>query len=691
MGESSGSISLAELRSEVTSYLSNEEHDADLGEELLKNTVERVGALVSRVQGTFEFEVQPLREYFAARHLHKTAPYSPVGTTKKGTRPDRFIALAGNFYWTNVTRFFCGFYDKGELASLVEGIEQLSEDDRYAFINHPRRLSFMLLSDYVFSESPRTMRKLLEFVSNGNGFLRFISSEKNNNPRALSLPESGGQKIFFEMCAKRLEQEKNSFRRRQIRRVMGRNAKQVKRKEYWIENFKARTLMCDAFLCALDLRLAGAFSNEEIRNYFQGDLSSQLKWFTLRSRWEAIVEDAELYAFAKKRFLDGVQTNYYRHQQTSDNVTGYEMLSIIIQPSHFSGIFDVPHELYITQFLMRYGYFINDPHLREKDDFDLFAKRLLSLVDGEIWHWQSNHKNWEQLVDCGLEYAPKSHLFLNIALLSLGVNLDYISDEVRELNPEAVISVEEQPAAEWSSEGFNLSLGLVSRLQYASTKSDDLGWWESQYTALGEDEDFVFLKAMLCICSQEIIEHFREYVSERLEAFSTADWRVFCREISNAYRTQRNGGSDDVTWFNVSKIQSNRLIYLMALRASSSGRNRELGRVCFANYDGNDGRILNTAFSWEVHNTESNMHIEIDWDYFCELSKKIVLSNSEFGGYQSVQLDMPLEVAKDILENAVKHCSAAISIAERSTSAQSSETAAKVSDVATTNEWFALT
>ena len=108
----------AELHNNVKTYLETEGHESEMAEELLKGTVERVGALVSRVEGMFEFEVQPLREYFAARHLYKTAPYSPTGKARKGTRPDRFQALARSFYWTNVTRFFCGFYDVGELGVL---------------------------------------------------------------------------------------------------------------------------------------------------------------------------------------------------------------------------------------------------------------------------------------------------------------------------------------------------------------------------------------------------------------------------------------------------------------------------------------------------------------------------------------------------------------------------------------------
>ena len=94
-----GNITKAELRSEVKTYLETREHDPGLTDELFRGTVERIGALVSRVEGVYEFEVQPLREYFAARHLYKTAPYSPPGRQCKGTRPERFEALARNFYW----------------------------------------------------------------------------------------------------------------------------------------------------------------------------------------------------------------------------------------------------------------------------------------------------------------------------------------------------------------------------------------------------------------------------------------------------------------------------------------------------------------------------------------------------------------------------------------------------------------
>ena len=112
-GHSRGSISSEKLRSLLEEYLVSEGRDRSIVDALFTGMVERVVALVSRVQGTYEFEVQPLREYFAARHLYETASYSPPGNESQGTKPDRFDAIAENFYWLNVTRFYAGCYSKG--------------------------------------------------------------------------------------------------------------------------------------------------------------------------------------------------------------------------------------------------------------------------------------------------------------------------------------------------------------------------------------------------------------------------------------------------------------------------------------------------------------------------------------------------------------------------------------------------
>ncbi|MFM6138923.1 MAG: NACHT domain-containing protein [Sphaerospermopsis kisseleviana] len=125
-----------ELHNLLVNYLTNEGYQQSLVNDLLVCMVERVGALVSRVEGTYEFEVQPLREYFAAKYLYVTAPQSPPGNEKPGTKPDRFDAIARDFYWLNVTRFYAGCYSKGELADLIDRIEELISEEGYSLISY---------------------------------------------------------------------------------------------------------------------------------------------------------------------------------------------------------------------------------------------------------------------------------------------------------------------------------------------------------------------------------------------------------------------------------------------------------------------------------------------------------------------------------------------------------------------------
>jgi hypothetical protein len=171
----------------VSDYLVQEGHDPTLGQELFAGIVDRVVALVSRIEGTFEFEVQPMREYFAARHLFNTAPLSSPGKERSGARPDRFDAIARNFYWLNVTRFYAGFYSKGELPSLVERLQDLSQQDGFKHISYPKSLATMLLSDWVFAQNPRSVQQVVDLVLDGIG-IRLLTNHASPR-RRLGLTE----------------------------------------------------------------------------------------------------------------------------------------------------------------------------------------------------------------------------------------------------------------------------------------------------------------------------------------------------------------------------------------------------------------------------------------------------------------------------------------------------------------------
>jgi len=209
--KSKGSITEDQLKILLKDYLTREGHKASLVDELFVGMVERVVALVSRVQGTFEFEVQPLREYFAARHLYETAPYSPPGREQRGTKPERFDVLARNFYWLNVTRFYCGCYSRGELSSLADGLMELAKAEEYRYTSYPQLLILMLLGDWVFTQQPLTVSRLTESLLD-EPRLKVLLSSLNRERTSVSLiaPERCGRTELLAGCLRVLSSESNT-------------------------------------------------------------------------------------------------------------------------------------------------------------------------------------------------------------------------------------------------------------------------------------------------------------------------------------------------------------------------------------------------------------------------------------------------------------------------------------------------
>lgn len=189
-----GDISFEELRSVFSEYLRHQERPTNLVDELFEGA-ERVFVLVSRNQGRFEFEVQPIREFFAARYLYKTAPHSTSASPKRGAKPQRLEQLIRNPYWVNVARFFAGWYDEGELADLSRHLQDLCEDPDYRLLSHSRYLIWYILQDYTMAESQRDTRILVESMADPLG-IRLLTSRHSRIQG--SGPGVGKSSLVFE-------------------------------------------------------------------------------------------------------------------------------------------------------------------------------------------------------------------------------------------------------------------------------------------------------------------------------------------------------------------------------------------------------------------------------------------------------------------------------------------------------------
>ena len=112
------------------------------------------------MDGTFEFAVQPVREYFAAKFLAEWA-----GRDRRMPLPKQDVlrTLIDRPYWLNTARFYAGFASPNELAGLRYGLE-----DAIAEARHPlqaRVAAWALLSDGIFTNNIPVQRDVVRLLT----------------------------------------------------------------------------------------------------------------------------------------------------------------------------------------------------------------------------------------------------------------------------------------------------------------------------------------------------------------------------------------------------------------------------------------------------------------------------------------------------------------------------------------------
>jgi hypothetical protein len=163
-----GRVPTRELRAAIFSYLDAVQQDTDMVGALFTAVTDRVWALTSKVEGTFEFDVQPMREYFAASYLSEYA----------GERDRHFDTsvimreLARRGYWHNTCRFYAGFAKPAELPGIEEDLGAVIAEGAQPW--QSRLTAWTLLADGIFTRRELTQRKVVAHLGDDLG-LRLIA------------------------------------------------------------------------------------------------------------------------------------------------------------------------------------------------------------------------------------------------------------------------------------------------------------------------------------------------------------------------------------------------------------------------------------------------------------------------------------------------------------------------------------
>lgn len=473
--KNSGTIHIEDLKRRLNKYLQKEGHQTDITDKLFQVVKERVCALVSRVQGTFEFEVQPLREYFCAKYLYKTKPYSPVGSEKLGTLPERFDAISHNFYWQNVVRFFAGCFDKGELSMLIQKLRELVDDDILKYTNYPRIITSQLLSDYVFSQYPLLLKDVIRIIIDGINIGNIINQKEiSSHNENIVLPIECGRTELINECFKQLSTFPASDYAYELIGLIKNNPDKIVEK--W-----------NAFLPSIEQEnlttwLEYAYRLEiihQIDDKILVDIINKADYVQTVKRLQIIINGNRIDLIEKfPEFKNVVFINILNNRinllprNKICNSLGFLTLSTIpILLSRMLKSSDTNTSL--LRFLLEFFRFsparsieginlefiINDSI---DESIATFSKSIRSVLDTDLSVWRNSIEPWDVLVESGRSLFNDCWCFFVISVFSAGIK--------------SVVQKYE--------EFYNLSdsaISLCKRARCARMKSGNAKYWEEQF------------------------------------------------------------------------------------------------------------------------------------------------------------------------------------------------------------------
>ncbi len=232
-----GRMSVDELKEAMRHFQRTYGNRESIVDQLFEGASERLWALTSKVEGTYEFEVLSLREYFAARFLYHNSGEGNADFDSAAVLRE----LLRRPYWLNTARFYGGNAKGNGIYPLTAGIEQeLAQSTSSASY----LAAWALLTDGVFLRRPREARKILTALCSDVGIPILLSALDRRDVIALpempDLPdEDGPDPIWLRLTSlirKDPADSGNSHRVRALRELLNQRGQFG---AWWIEQLTA--------------------------------------------------------------------------------------------------------------------------------------------------------------------------------------------------------------------------------------------------------------------------------------------------------------------------------------------------------------------------------------------------------------------------------------------------------------------
>ncbi|MEG4028598.1 MULTISPECIES: hypothetical protein [unclassified Microcoleus] len=696
--DKNGRITQIELHNSIQVYLEDQGYEVDLARELVTGALERIVALVSRVEGTYEFEVQPLREYFAARYLYETARHSSPGMQYSGTKPDRFDAIARNFYWLNVTRFYAGCYDVGELPSLIDRLEDLIGSEGYCLISHPRILAATLLSDWVFSQHPKSVKKVMNLILDGIG-LRYVlpsASRRMGQSEPMILPPECGRGELVKYCFSLLgNQPPLDFALDIISLISANTSSPKEVSDLWFggivaQHGEARTKALEYGLYLGLLTQPSILSPTQLENICSDSPQDQCRLNLLYKarRFDYFEAEEERFKAALKVILTGSLDLMPRHNRNQKKTSILERVSYAVNVTQYAYAFQNSRPVPLSKVRPSHLY-LEENYLEESIDapentyYPKFedAGKCLKVIEVvkrnkqlDAYLWATNLTPWDNLVETIRQCWGDVWVCFHLANIASGIKS----------STETYVDY---------SDLLDHSKELCRRARYARLRAGQYAWWIKQIEGSKSESDRAFtLLILVTWASPKTLEKIIPQLDKFIQNLPDVIWKNVYRSVEEALTLKQSSHQDVSLEPNqMDDFLTPRTAVLISLRAKPKTR-KLLYSKYLKEYDSSDALILKICQDMSLEFLVNDYSL---WDEVRDVIQRSYAKGVIFEPYAFHRLNreitsrtIPDEIALEIASNPSSYPGFLVAVAEMKMKEKVALKVVPVGETAIKDKWF---
>ena len=632
-------------------------------------------------RGRYEFDVQTLREYFAARHLYQTAPYSPTGDERRGTISDRWSALARNYYWLNVARFYAGCYSEGELASLVDDLRALSNDEAFRSTSHPQLLTSTLLGDWVFSQRPRASQAAVDLLLEPRG-LRMLVAGAGTGLRHVEdviVRDPAGRHRLIGTC-KELVRSNQSIEHVEdvVRSVLLPNSEPKELFDWWIEQLRSADKSQASQWCVIGelLQCWSIIDLDTVRNLLSREEvpgASVIAGLLHANRMDVLESDEDLFGAAVEGVLAGENVDWSRGGSLLQRLAWSVDRTLLGGHDRRYVFGRRPSLLEYQSEIRNCGKDITRPSYAKAERCARVVQAFMKVAERPVEEWDVSIEPWDRVVHQGIIEFGERPRFLELANLAAGIR-----------------SKEEK--CQDSPDLFDFRRPIVRRARYARLRAGSRKWWLKQLqSATNSDEVRMVLLLFATWAGARTIEELAEAFDKLVVSLETSEWHSLHSSLRMAVEVNSGRPWIRSLAIRVSALPpslSARTVALLAERCTPATTYELYERYLIA-YKGEDSIIASLRAHVQVQRA---LEDETKWSQAIEGLRSSYSLGSPFSTtsflYLGLSLTLPDTVAREVVDHPLEFPAYLVRGAEARCRQLDAARILPVGQVATAERWF---